>query len=112
MLLMSEHDAAALERVQQSDDGFANNGKTGLAVVASPGDDEDFFRVFDLLLAQPRFRTRDRRIDRWPRSAQVERPSGAESCFVERLSQPVQSNTTLRFGHATQSTSGARAGSV
>jgi len=109
---MSEHDTAAPEHVKESDDGFANNGEASLAVVASPGDDEDFVGLFDLLLAKPGLSARHCGVDGWKRGAQVERASGAESCLVERLSKTVQSNAPLRFRHATQSTSGARTGSV
>lgn len=53
MLLVRGHDAAAAKRVQLTNHRLTNERNATRAVVASPGDDQDVFRAFDLLLTQP-----------------------------------------------------------
>lgn len=88
MFLKGCDHAAASERVEQADHRLSHEGHAANALIASPGDDEDFVGPIHLLLSQPGFGADDGFIRRRQRLTQVQRSLTAEAGFVKGLPQP------------------------
>ena len=100
VLLVATDHAATFQDEEQSDHGLAHDGDAALALIAATGHDQHLARALDLLLAQPRLRSRGRGSRGGQRVAKIQRALRAKSDFVERLSQSLQSFLSLWAPHA------------